>query len=144
VSIRDALVRRVRWRASAEGGRLAPDNEENPMKYMVMHYSNEANEADAPPTPEHIAAVGQYIGEAAQAGILLAAEGVRASSHGARVTVENGRVTVTDGPFAEAKELIAGFAILDVGTKEEAVEHAKRFASIIGAERVDVRLVAEH
>jgi hypothetical protein len=114
------------------------------MKYMVMHYSDEANEADAPPTPEVMAAVGEFVGEAAAAGILLAAEGVRASSYGARLTVDDGgSVTVTDGPFAEAKELIAGFAILDVKSKEEAVEHATRFAKLVGATKVDVRLVAE-
>ncbi len=114
------------------------------MKYMVMHYSNEANEADVPPTPELIAAMGEFMGEASASGVLLAAEGVRASSYGARVTVEDGgKVTVKDGPFAEAKELIAGFAILDVKSKEEAIEHAKRFAKVAGATKVDVRLVAE-
>jgi hypothetical protein len=114
-----------------------------PMKYLVMHYSDEANEADVPPTPELIEAMGKFMGEAAQAGVLLAAEGVRASSYGARLTVDGGKVTVKDGPFAEAKELIAGFAILDVKSKEEAIEHAKRFAKISGATKVDVRLVAE-
>jgi hypothetical protein len=113
------------------------------MKYMVMHYSDEANEADVPPSPEVIAGVAQFMGEAAQSGVLLAAEGVRASSYGARLTVDGGKITVKDGPFAEAKELIAGFAILDVKSKEEAVEHAKRFAKIVGATTVDVRLVSE-
>ena len=113
------------------------------MKYMLMHYSNEENEADLPPSPELMEAMGQYMGEVAQAGVLLAAEGVRASSYGARHSVDGGKVTVTDGPFAEAKELIAGFAILDVKSKEEAVEHAKRFAQLSGATRVDIRLVAD-
>lgn len=110
---------------------------------LVMHYSD-ANEADVPPSPELIAAMAQFMGEAAQAGVLLAAEGVRASSHGARLTVDGGKVTVTDGPFAEAKELIAGFAILDVRSKEEAIEHAKRFAKVSGATKIDVRLVADY
>jgi len=113
------------------------------MKYMLMHYSNEANEADVPPTPEQIAAVSQLMGEVAQSGVLLAAEGVRASSYGARLTVDGEKVTVKDGPFAEAKELIAGFAILDVKSKEEAIEHAKRFAAAVGATQIDIRLVAE-
>jgi hypothetical protein len=90
-----------------------------------------------------MAGVGEFMGEAAAAGVLLAAEGVRASSYGARLTVEDGKVSVVDGPFAEAKELIAGFAILDVKSKEEAVEHAKRFAKLAGVTKVDVRLVAE-
>jgi hypothetical protein len=113
------------------------------MKYMVMHYSNDANEADVPPSPEVIAGVAQFRGESAQSGVLLAAEGVRASSYGARLSVDGGKVTVKDGPFAEAKELIAGFAILDVKTKEEAIEHATRFAKLVGATQVDVRLVSE-
>jgi hypothetical protein len=113
------------------------------MRFMVMHYSDEANEAGTPPSPEVLAALGEYMAEAAASGVLLAGEGVRPSSFGARVTVDGGKVTVTDGPFAEAKEIIAGFAILDVKSKEEAVEHAKRFASIVGATKLDVRQVAE-
>ena len=57
---------------------------------------------------------------------------------GARLTLDGGKVTVKDGPFAEAKELIAGFAIIDVKSKDEAIEHAKRFANIVGAPQVDV------
>jgi hypothetical protein len=114
------------------------------MRYLVMHYSDEASEADVPPSPELIAAMGEFMGEAASSGVLLAAEGVRASSYGARLTVEDGKVTVLDGPFAEAKELIAGFAILDVRSKEEAIEHATRFARVAGATKVDVRLVADY
>ncbi len=113
------------------------------MRYMVMHYSDDAMEAGAPPTPEVIAGVAQFMSEASQSGVLLAAEGVHPSSKGARVTIDGGKVRVIDGPFAEAKELIAGFAILDVKSKEEAVEHATRFAKIVGATQVDVRLVAE-
>jgi len=113
------------------------------MRYMVMHYSDEANEAGTPPSPDVIAGVGQYMEEAVRSGVLLAAEGVAPSSAGARLTVDGGKVTVIDGPFAEAKELIAGFAILDVPSKEEAIEHAKRFAQIVGATKIDVRLMAE-
>ena len=75
------------------------------------------------------------------AGVLLAGEGVAPSSAGARVEVNDGTVRVIDGPFAEAKELIAGFAILEVDSLAEAVEHARKFALLVGAERVDVRRV---
>ena len=57
--------------------------------------------------------------------------------------VEDGKATVIDGPFAEAKEIIAGFAILELKSKEEAVEHAKRFARISGATQIDIRLVSD-
>ena len=111
---------------------------------MVMHYETDAMEAGEPPTPETQAAVGQYVGELATAGVLLAGEGVGPSSLGARLTVDGaGHVTVIDGPFAEAKELIGGFAILEVSSKEEAIEHAKRFAKIVGVTKIDVRLVYE-
>lgn len=113
------------------------------MKYMVMHYSTPDNEAGVPPTPEFLAALGEYMAEAAADGVLLTGEGVGPSSQGARVNFEDGNLTVIDGPFAEAKEIIAGFAILDVKSKEEAIEHAKRFAKLSGAPRVDVRRVSE-
>ncbi len=114
------------------------------MRYLAMHYSDDATESGVPPSPDVIAGVGRYMEETAQSGVLLAAEGVRPSSMGARLTRDDGgKVTVKDGPFAEAKELIAGFAILDVKSKEEAIEHAKRFADIVGAPQVDVRLIAE-
>ena len=96
-----------------------------------------------PPTPEAMAEIGAYMREAAQAGVLLAGEGVGPSSKGARVEVTDGTVRVIDGPFAEAKELIAGFAILDVESLEEAVEHARKFALVVGSPRVDVRKVVE-
>ena len=115
------------------------------MRFMVMHYETEAMEAGEPPTPELQAAVGQYMGELAGAGVLLAGEGVGPSSLGARLTLDDaGQFTVTDGPFAEAKELIGGFGILEVSSKEEAIEYAKRFAKIIGVTKIDVRRVAEY
>jgi hypothetical protein len=100
-------------------------------------------EAGVPPTPEQMAAIGQLMQESAMAGVLLSGEGVHPSSKGARIEFTGGDVRVIDGPFAEAKELIAGFAILDVRDREEAIEHAKRFASVIGVQRIDVRQVFE-
>jgi hypothetical protein len=113
------------------------------MRFMVMHYQTQAMEDGVPPTPEQQAAIGQYMQEASMAGVLLSGEGVAPSSAGARVEVADGNLRVIDGPFAEAKELIAGFAILDVRSLEEAVEHARKWALLIGAERVDVRRVVE-
>lgn len=114
------------------------------MRYMVMHYQTQAMEDGVKPTPELQAAIGQYMQESAMAGVLLSGEGVARSSEGARVEVTDGRVRVIDGPYAEAKELIAGFAILEVRSLEEAVEHARKFALLVGAERVDVRRVIEY
>jgi hypothetical protein len=110
---------------------------------MVMHYQTQEMEDGVPPSPEQQAAIGEYMQEAAMSGVLLSGEGVAASSKGARVEVDNGAVRVIDGPFAEAKELIAGFAILEVDSLAEAVEHARRWALLIGTHRVDVRKVVE-
>lgn len=113
------------------------------MRYMVMHYQTQDMEDGVPPTAEEQAAIGRYMQEAAMAGVLLSGEGVASSSKGARVEVEGGAVRVIDGPFAEAKELIAGFAILEVDSLAEAVEHARKWAQVVGTHRVDVRKVVE-
>ncbi|MGA7418740.1 MAG: YciI family protein [Acidimicrobiales bacterium] len=113
------------------------------MRFMVMHYQTQAMEDGIRPSSEEQAAIGQYMQDAAMAGVLLTGEGVAPSSEGARVDIADGKVRVIDGPFAEAKELIAGFAILDVRSLEEAVEHARKFALLVGTERVDVRRVLE-
>lgn len=114
------------------------------MRYMVMHYQTQAMEDGVKPSPQQQAAIGEYMQEAAMAGVLLSGEGVAPSSAGARVEVTDGTVRVIDGPYAEAKELIAGFAILEVDSLAEAVEHARKFALLVGAERVDVRRVLEY
>jgi hypothetical protein len=113
------------------------------MRFMVMHYQTQAMEDGVRPSPEVQAAIGQYMQEVAMAGVLLSGEGVAPSSDGAWVEVADGNVRVIDGPFAEAKELIAGFAILEVRSLAEAVEHGRKFALLVGAERVDVRRVVE-
>ena len=113
------------------------------MRYMVMHYQTQDMEDGVLPSPEQQAAIGEYMREAAMSGVLLSGEGVASSKLGARVEVNEGTARVIDGPFAEAKELIAGFAILEVDSLAEAVEHARRFALLVGSERVDVRKVVE-
>ena len=113
------------------------------MRYMVMHYQTQDMEDGILPSPEQQAAIGEYMQEAARSGVLLSGEGVGPSSAGARIEVESGNVRVIDGPFAEAKELIAGFAILEVDSLAEAVEHARKFALMVGTHRVDIRKVME-
>jgi len=114
------------------------------VRYMVMHYQTQEMEDGVLPSPEQQAAIGEYMKEAAMSGVLLSGEGVQSSSKGARIEVNEGKVRVIDGPFAEAKELIAGFAILEVDSLAEAVEHARKFALLVGTERVDVRKVMEY
>jgi hypothetical protein len=113
------------------------------VRFLVMHKSNEENEAGVPPSPELVEEMGTLMEESAREGVLLAAEGVHPSSRGARLSFSGGKRTVTDGPFAEAKELIAGFAVLQVESKEEAIEWATRFADVIGDVDIEVRQVVE-
>ncbi|MET8308414.1 YciI family protein [Micromonospora sp. NPDC005173] len=118
------------------------------MRYMLMHKLNENLPGAFDPSPEFNARMEAFMKEVAQSGILLAAEGLCETSKGAtRISVTGGKTTVTDGPFTETKELIAGFALVDVRSQEEAVEWGRRFADVfaetIGEVEVDIRRVYE-
>jgi hypothetical protein len=114
------------------------------MIFMVIGKATKETEAGVPPDPELLAEYGKYNEELAKAGILLAAEGLLPSSKGARVRFSGGKHTVIDGPFAETKELIAGFALLQVRSKEEAIEWVKRApACSAGDTEVEIREVFE-
>lgn len=113
------------------------------MRFLLVHRIDERRPNAYDPSPEVVAGVGRLIGEMTRAGVLLAAEGVGPSSKGAKVRSSGGRRTVIDGPFTEAKEVIGGFALLQVRSKDEAVEWAVRFADCIGDVEVEVREVSE-
>ncbi len=96
------------------------------MRFMVMIKADENTEAGVLPSEELLTEMGKYNEELVKAGVMLAGEGLHASSKGARVKFSGGKTTVTDGPFTEAKELIAGFWLFQVRSKEEAIEWVKR------------------
>src|SRR6202049_3879849 len=96
------------------------------MRFMAIVKANKESEAGVLPSKELLAAMGKVNEGMGKAGILLAAEGLQASSKGARVRFSGTKRTVIDGPFAETKELIAGFWLLQVKSKEEAIEWIKR------------------
>jgi hypothetical protein len=96
------------------------------MRFMVIVKANKDSEAGALPDKKILTEKGKYNEEQAKAGVLLAAEGLHPSSKGARVRFSGGKRTVTDGPFTETKELVAGFWLWQVRTKEEAIEWLKR------------------
>ena len=96
------------------------------MRFMLIVKADDDSEAGVMPGKEDIDAMGRYNEELIKAGILLAADGLHPSSAGARLTFRGGRATVTDGPFAETKELIAGYWVIDVSSREEALEWAGR------------------
>jgi hypothetical protein len=98
-------------------------------------------ESDAPPTQKEMAEMGQFIEEMAREGVLLSTDGLQPSSKGSRVRISGGKFTVTDGPFTETKELIAGFAIVQVKSKAEAIELAERFLKLAGDGESEIRLM---
>ena len=100
------------------------------MRFIVMVKATKESEAAPPPKPEAFAAMQKYNEELVKAGILLAAEGLTASSQGARVKFSGDKITVIDGPFAETKEIVAGFSIIKVKSKEEAIEWVKRAPNV--------------
>jgi hypothetical protein len=97
---------------------------------MVMAIATKESEGGPPPKPEAFVPMQKYNEEAVKAGILLAAEGLTASSQGVRVKFNGDKRTVIDGPFAETKELVAGFMIIKVNSKEEAIEWVKRAPNV--------------
>ena len=96
------------------------------MRFMMMIKANKDTEAGMMPEEKTLAAMGKYNEELSKAGVLLDGMGLQPSSKGACVRFSGGKPTVIDGPFAEAKELIAGFWLIQVKSKEEAIEWAKR------------------
>ena len=112
------------------------------MRYMVIVKANEDTEKGVLPTQEEFAEMGAFNEELVKAGVLLAGEGLTPSSQGARVRFgKDGRTTVLDGPFAETKELVAGFWILQVSSREEVIEWVKKAPFRDG--EVEIRKVAE-
>ncbi len=96
------------------------------MRFMMIVKANKDSEAGILPSEKELAAMAKYNEELVKAGIMLAGEGLQASSKGARVTYSGAKRAVTDGPFTEAKELIAGFWLIQAKSKEEAIEWARR------------------
>jgi len=111
------------------------------MRFMVLVKASKDSEAGVLPDERILTEMGQYNEELVKAGVLLAAEGLHPSSKGARVKFSGGKRTVIDGPFTEAKELIAGFWLWQVRSKEEAIEWIKRSPFADG--EVEIRQVFE-
>ena len=114
------------------------------MRFMLMVKADKDTEAGVLPSEELLAEMGKFNEEMAKAGVLLAGEGLQPSSKGARVRFSGKQRTVIDGPFTESKELIAGFWLIDVKSKEEAIEWVKRCPNPTGAEgEIEIRQVFE-
>ena len=107
------------------------------MRFMMLLKADKTTEAGTLPTREDLEAMGRYNEALVKAGVMLDGAGLQPSSKGAKVTFQNGKAQVTDGPFAETKELIAGYWMIKVNSKEEAIEWAKQVpvAQLPGTER---------
>ncbi|HEV8630564.1 MAG TPA: YciI family protein [Thermoanaerobaculia bacterium] len=121
------------------------------MRFMMLVKGNTDYEAGKPPSPALMAAIDKASKEQREAGILLDSGGLLPSSAGAKVTVKGGKATVIDGPFAEAKELIGGYAILEASSKEEAIRMGREFmqlhADVLGPSfegELEIRQLFEH
>lgn len=109
------------------------------MKFFLMSLPNENA---APPSPEFQAEMGKFIEAETKAGVLVATGALLpVSMGGARVKSEAGKFTVMDGPFTESKELIAGWAIIEVNSREEAIEASRRFYKIVGDGEGEIRQI---
>ncbi len=114
------------------------------MRFMVVVKADKNSEAGVMPSETLLAEMGKYNEELMKAGVLLAAEGLQPSSKGARVKFSGKQRTVVDGPFAESKELIAGFWMFQVSSKEEAIEWVKRWPNPMeGESEIEIRQVFE-
>ena len=114
------------------------------MKFMILLKADKNTEAGALPDEKLLTAMGKYNDEMAKAGVLLAAEGLHPSSKGARVRLSEWKRTITDGPFPEANQLVAGFWMIQVKSKEEAIDWVKRCPNPLRSEaEIEIRQVHE-
>ena len=117
------------------------------MRFMIIVKGNDLTEAGPPPANDALMAdMATYHEELAKAGVLLDASGLKPTSHGLKVRYAGGKRTIIDGPFTESKELIAGYTLIQVKTREEAVAWASRFPAPFGPEvecEIEVRQLYE-
>jgi hypothetical protein len=110
------------------------------MRFMIIRKADKNTEAGIMPSEQLLAAMGKYNEELVKAGALIDAAGLQPSSKGARVKFSRGKPTVIDGPFIETKELIAGYSIIQVKSKEEAIEWVKRWPSLDGGGNAEIEI----
>ncbi len=110
------------------------------MKFLMTYESS----AKTPPSPEQLARLGQFTAEMVQSGVVVLTGGLQRPSKSTHLRFSGGKLTVTDGPFAETKEVIDGFALIEVKSREEALAMAERFMRVAGDGEGEVLQVYEH
>jgi len=110
------------------------------MRFMILRKADKNTEAGVLPSTELLAAMGQYMDEMAKAGVVLGGEGLHPSSKGKRVKFTGGKPAVIDGPFAETKELIAGYCLIQVASEAEAIDWVKRWPPLDADGEVEIEI----
>jgi hypothetical protein len=111
------------------------------MRFLCLYKT--AQPEATPPSQREMEAMGTLIEEMTKAGVLLGTEGCQPSTKGARVRLADGKITVTDGPFTESKELVAGFALIQVDSMDEAIRWTRRFLQVAGDGETEIRALHE-
>ena len=111
------------------------------MRFLGYTLASESELPTEPPRPELYEEMGKFVEGAVNAGVIVATGGIAPTSEGTKITLKDGEFTVVDGPFAEAKEIVGGWAIMECRDMDEAVEWSKRFVSVLGEGEVRVRPV---
>ncbi|HWF16725.1 MAG TPA: YciI family protein [Acidimicrobiales bacterium] len=112
------------------------------MRFLGYTLANEAETPTEPPRPELYEEMGKFVQEAISAGVIVATGGISPTSEGVKISLKNGEFSVVDGPFAEAKEIVGGWALMECRDIDEAVEWSKRFIGVLGEGEVRVRPVS--
>jgi hypothetical protein len=123
--------------------RLKPDlvtDGDKKMRFMIIRRADKETEAGIMPSQELLAAMGQFMEEMGKAGILLGGEGLHPTSKGARVNFSDGKPKVIDGPFAEAKELVGGYCLIEVKSRAEAIDWVRRWPVLDGHGNVEIEI----
>jgi len=110
------------------------------VRFLIIRKADAYTEAEDIPTEELFAQMGAYMEEMAKAGVLLSGDGLKPSREGARVKFHGGKPKVTDGPFAETKELVAGFSVIQCASKEEAIAWVKKWPVLDGHGEVEIEI----
>jgi hypothetical protein len=110
------------------------------MRFMIIRKADKETEAGIMPSQELLGAMGQFMEEMGKAGILLGGEGLHPTSKGVRVKFSDGKPKVIDGPFAEAKELVGGYCLIEVKSREEAIDWVRRWPVLDGHGNVEIEI----
>jgi hypothetical protein len=110
------------------------------MRFMILRKADKQTEAGVMPSEQLLAAMGKYMEEMVKAGVMLGGEGLQPSAKGARVKFSRGKPAVIDGPFTEAKELVAGYCLIQVKSRDEAIDWVKRWPALDGDGEVEIEI----